>query len=151
MAGCASAGRCVVRFVIRCTFRCTSVCAVLGALAAAPPVHAAEKTFELALTNGTLPAARRSMRVEQGDVVRWRIVSDGPGELHLHAYRVEAKLAAGVPVEVSFKAFATGRFRLEWHASVGKTAEQAVPPGTAARTSAHHHAPPLATLDVRPR
>lgn len=113
------------------------------------PAHAAERTFDLTVVNGVLPAAQRSMRVEKGDLVRWRIVSDGPGDLHLHAYRIEAKVIAGVPAEVAFTAHATGRFRIEWHAVVDKAADKTAS-GTAPRASAHHHAP-LATLEVRPK
>ena len=60
--------------------------------------------------------------------------------MHLHAYRVNAKLMPGQSIDVSFKAFATGRFRIEWHAAT----DQAGTPGA-------HRAPPLATLEVRPK
>ena len=101
---------------------------------------AQERVFDLTITGGALPAAQRAMRVFKGDAVRWRITSDTPGEIHLHAYRAQAKLIAGTPAEISFKAFATGRYRVEWHAASAKA------PPTGA-----HHAPPLATLEVRPR
>ncbi len=117
-------------------------CALGGA---APPADAAdesEKIFDLTIVKGALPAAQRTMRVQKNDVVRWRISSDAPGELHLHAYRVEAKLAAGTPAELRFKAFATGRFRIEWHA---------VNQSAGGQTNAHHHALPLATLEVHPK
>ena len=126
--------------------RCALMCAVLAGASVAWPAGAAERTFDLTVTNGVLPAAQRSIRVEKGDRLRWRIVSDVPGELHLHAYRVEAKLVAGVPAELTFTAHATGRFRVEWHG----VADRAVS-GTAPRASTHHHAPPLATLEVRPK
>ena len=128
--------------------------AALGGAYTVLPAHAAERTFDLTVVNGVLPAAQRSMRVEKGDLVRWRIVSDGPGDLHLHAYRVEARVSAGVPAEVTFTAHATGRFRVEWHAVVDKAVDKSVDKaasGTAPRASAHHHAPPLTTLEVRPK
>ena len=134
--------------------RCVVMYAALGGVFIASSAHAAERTFDLTVVNGVLPAAQRSMRVEKGDLVRWRIVSDGPGDLHLHAYRIEAKVGAGVRAELSFTAHATGRFRVEWHAVVDKAADNAVDKtasGTAPRASAHHHAPPLATLEVRPK
>jgi hypothetical protein len=46
----------------------------------------------------------------------------------------------GAPVEISFKAFATGRYRIAWHPA----STESGPPGA-------HNAPPLATLEVRPR
>jgi hypothetical protein len=99
-----------------------------------------EKIFELTITAGALPLAQRVMRVEKDDAVRWRITSDSAGDLHLHAYRLEAKLVPGKPVEISFKAFATGSYRVEWHAAAGT----ANPRGA-------HRTPPLATLEVHPR
>ena len=110
--------------------------------AAAASVHAAdptEKTFNLALTRGVLPVEQRVMRVSKGEAVRLRVISDAPGELHLHGYRLDAKLAPGKPAELAFTAYATGRYRIEWHRA-GKSAE----PGG-------HHGPALATLEVRPK
>ena len=46
----------------------------------------------------------------------------------------------GTPAEISFKAHATGRFRIEWHAVADKNAKAGA-----------HHAPPLAILEVRPK
>ena len=142
--------------------RCVLMSAALGGAYTVLPAHAAERTFDLTVVNGVLPAVQRSMRVEKGDLVRWRIVSDGPGDLHLHAYRIEAKVTAGAPAEVTFTAHATGRFRAEWHGAVKKAAEKGsenasgktgdrADPLSATRANAHHHAPPLATLEVRPK
>jgi len=66
-------------------------------------------------------------------------MSDAPGEIHLHGYRLETKLVPGVPGEIVFKAHATGRYRLEWHSASGTG------------KSGGHHGPPPATLEVRPR
>ncbi len=111
-------------------------CASGVACAAAAP----EKVFDLTIAKGTVPAAQRTMRVRKDDMVRWRITSDAPGALHLHAYRLDAKLVAGTPAELSFKAFATGRFRVEWHAESARDS-----------ASGTHHAPPLASFEVHPR
>ena len=100
----------------------------------------AEKTLALSIINGTLPANQALIKVYQGDRLRWRITSDRPGDLHLHGYRLKAQLQAGQAREVAFTAFATGRFRLEWHAA------DAMSPAAVA-----HHAPALAMLEVRPR
>jgi hypothetical protein len=120
-------------------------CAGLLALAggAAPSACAAdapEQVFELTIRGGAVPATQRLIKVRKDDALRWRITSDSAGELHVHGYRLEAKLAAGAASELAFKAFATGRYRLEWH-----------PAGANATPAGAHHGAPLATLEVRPR
>jgi hypothetical protein len=110
-------------------------CAAIGALAADAP----EKSFELAIMRGAVAASQRVLQVEKGDAVRLRVTSDAPGELHLHGYRLTATLTPGVPAELAFKAYATGRYPFEWHDA-----------GTTAKPGAHH-GPPLAALEVRPK
>jgi hypothetical protein len=95
----------------------------------------------LAIVDGTLPKAQRLIQVHQGDKLRWLISSNTAGELHLHAYRLSEKLQAGQTTELAVDAFATGRFRLEWHAVHDKRVA----------TATNHHAPPLAILEVLPR
>ncbi len=112
---------------------------LLFATAAAGAAESPNKTFDLTISRGAIPAEQRVLRVSKGDTVRLRMTSDAPGEIHLHGYRLEAKLTPGVPGEIVFKAYATGRYRLEWH-SAGETGK-----------SGSHHGPPPATLEVRPR
>ena len=107
----------------------------LAAHAANPP----EKFFELEVKRGPSAAKPRVLRVEKDDMVRLRVTSAVAGEIHIHGYRLEAKLSAGAPHELAFKARATGRYRIEWH-----------PSDDTARKSDHHGAP-LATLEVRPK
>ena len=115
-----------------------------GAVSAADKAgKSAEKFFDLTLTQGALPAAQRTLRVEQDDAVRLRVSSDEPGELHMHAYRIRLNVSKDAPAETRFKAFASGRYRLEWHAADHAPAALTKPPG--------HHGPPLAALEVRPR
>ena len=90
------------------------------ALLASRAAIAQEKTFAMTITDGALAAPQRLMRVTKDDMVRLRVTSNAAGELHLHAYRVELKLAPGRPVETSFKAYASGRFPLEWHGAADK-------------------------------
>ena len=97
------------------------------------------RTFDLTITRGELAVEQRVLRVNKGDTVRLRLTSDAPGEIHLHGYRLATKLKPGVPGELVFKAYATGRYRLEWHPA-GETSE-----------SGGRHGPPRATLEVRPR
>jgi hypothetical protein len=100
---------------------------------AAPP----EQAFDVAIVHGRI-AGERVLRVTRDDGVRLRVTSDAPGELHLHGYRIEAKVRPGAVADIRFTAYATGRYPFEWH-----PAAPAPPPA--------HHAPPLAVLEVRPR
>ena len=105
----------------------------------APAAGAPEKTFNMNIVHGALPAHERVLRVEKGDAVRVRVTSDAPGELHLHGYRLEAKLTPGTRAELAFTAYATGRYPFEWHG-----AERAGQTGS-------HHGPAFAALEVRPK
>ena len=106
-----------------------------AASAAEPPA----KTFELTITRSAAPVKPRVLRVQKDDHVRIRITSDGAGEIHLHGYRLEMNLTPGTPHELAFKARATGRYRIEWHAA------------DEAAQSSDHHGPPVAVLEVRPQ
>jgi len=122
--------------VVACLLVGAAAATAFAVRAAEPPEH----VFDLRIVGGALPAAQRLIRVSKGDSVHWRITSDAPGELHVHAYHVEAKVAPGKPSELAFKAFATGRYRIEWHPANGQPAA----PGA-------QHAAPLATLEVHPQ
>lgn len=90
------------------------------------------------MTNAAARAAEpRLLRVVKGDAVRLRIASERAGEVHVHGYRMDARVAPGATAELAFTAHATGRYRVEWH--------------DAAERSASHHGPPLAVLEVHPR
>lgn len=99
---------------------------------------AAPKTFDLTISRGALPPQQRVLRVEKGDTVRLRLAGDAAGDLHLHGYRLEMRVVPGKTSEFTFKAHATGRYRIEWHPAGGDK-------------QGNHHGPPLATLEVRPR
>ena len=88
------------------------------------------------IIDGVIATDQQLIKVTQGDLLRWRVSSNQAGELHLHAYRLSLKLQAGEEKSIAFSAFATGRFRLEWHAEKNPAADQ-------------HQA--LAMLEVRPR
>ena len=102
--------------------------------------YAEEKVFNLQISNGRLPANQQVMRVTKGDNVKWKVVSDTPGELHLHAYRLSLHLISGDISELSFEAFATGRFRVEWH-----------PVTSSNKQSESHHEEKLASFEVMPK
>ena len=116
--------------------------AIPSAMAQTPPSAQAPTgaTLALSIADGLLPKELRLIKVRKGDHIRWRISSDTAGEFHLHAYRLSATLQAGQTTEMAFTAFATGRFRLEWHSASGTSAP-----------SGGHHAPPLAFFEVLPR
>ena len=101
---------------------------------------AAPVSAELTLSGGLVPVAQRLIRVQKDDTVKLRLLSDAPGELHLHAYGLKARLVPGVPQDLQFKAWATGRFRLEWHGA-----------SDAPKAAGGHAHAPLAMLEVHPR
>jgi hypothetical protein len=104
--------------------------------AAAQPVEA---LHTLHIVDGRLPPDERLIEARKGDRLRLRVTSNLAGELHLHAYRLSVALVPGEPAELAFSAFATGRFRFEWHPSKAQGAP-----------AEDHNAAPLATLEVRP-
>jgi hypothetical protein len=116
------------------------------------PANAAQATasdgraqeWDLSIVDGAVPAAQRLIKVHKGQPLRWRITSNQAGELHLHAYRLHAAVKPGQVAELAFTAHATGKFRLEWHGGQDKPVPKDAAPS-------HHHAPALATLEVRPR
>jgi hypothetical protein len=119
---------------------CTILLAALTGFSDRASAQSAPESFlELHLVDGALPTTQRSITVHKGERLRWRITSDAAGELHLHAYRLSAQLRAGQPEELAFTAFASGRFRLEWHPAQDKSAAPVA-----------QHAPTLAVLDVLP-
>lgn len=118
----------------RTTALLAAATATLAFGADAPP-----KTFNLAITSGSVAKEQRLIRVDKGTAVKLQVSSDIPGSIHLHAYKLEVHVAPGAPAELAFNARATGRFRFEWHAD------------NASAKSGDHHGPPLATLEVRPK
>jgi len=107
-------------------------------IAAAGAADTTLKTFDLTISRGALPPQQRVLRVEKGDTVQLRLAGDAAGDLHLHGYRLEMRVMPGKTSEFTFKAHATGRYRIEWHPAGGDK-------------QGNHHGPPLATLEVRPR
>jgi hypothetical protein len=100
---------------------------------------AAEVTFDLHIERGRLPENMRTIRVEQGDVVKLRCTSDRRQTLHLHGYDIELRVEPGAVADLTFTARATGRFPLHVH-------------GPAERSGSHaHEEPPLVTIEVYPR
>lgn len=113
---------------------------LIGVSAFAHAQLKAETTRALRIVDGTLTPDQRLIKVYQGDRLRWRVTSNASGSLHLHAYRLTMQLQAGQSQDIAFTAFATGRFRVEWHAD-----------SAPAQVAGAHHASALAMLEVQPR
>lgn len=101
------------------------------------PLQAESKLFQVNIQGGSLPQSDRVMRVQKGDQITWKIKSDADGELHIHAYQIDLTIKAGIEKIYAFKAFATGRFRVEWHPE-------------SERGKGIHHQESLARLEVFP-
>jgi hypothetical protein len=82
---------------------------------------AAELTFDLRVEHGRLPDTMRLIRVKQGDVVRLRWSTDQPLTLHLHGYDIEKHVEPGTATDLTFTAYATGRFPIHVHAQGART------------------------------
>jgi len=79
---------------------------------ASTPERSQEKTFDLAIAQGSMTPSEITP-VDEGDQVRFRITSDSPMEFHLHGYDLEAQVEPGEPAELAFEATVTGRFEIE--------------------------------------
>ncbi len=99
--------------------------------------RAEELTFDLKIEQGRVSPAMRTVRVNQGDVVKLRWTSDRLVALHLHGYDIERTVQPGTVAEMSFTARAAGRF--------------AVYRGVPKSSGGHSHEAPIVTLEVRPR
>ena len=86
----------------------------IAALCACPAgAQTAVQTYDIRVDHGV--ANTPLIRVQQGDWVRLRWVSDRPIVLHLHGYDIERKVEVGAVAEMSFLARAAGRFPVEEH------------------------------------
>ncbi len=112
-----------------------SLIAASGAL----PATAAEVAFDLKVAHGRVPDNMRLIRVKEGDIVRLRWTTDQPLVLHLHGYDIEKRIGPGAATELTFTAYATGRFPIHVHAQ-----------GEHAGDHAHGDAP-LVNVEVYPR
>ena len=100
--------------------------------------QAEARVFDINIKNSVMPSTDRLMRVQKDDQVTLRIESDLDGELHIHAYQIAINIKAGIKKTHSFKAFATGRYRVEWHPEIK-------------RGKGGHHEDSLALFEVFPK
>jgi len=88
---------------------------VLVAASSISPAIAAELTFDLSIEHGHVSDSIRFIRVKEGDVVTLRWRTDQAVILHLHGYDIEKAIAPGAVTELTFRAYATGRFPVYVH------------------------------------
>jgi hypothetical protein len=96
-----------------------------------------ERAFDIRLAMDTTPDAARVLRVKQDDVAVLNVRSDRSGEVHLQGYRLQLRVAAGVPAQLRVPATLLGRYGLEFR-----------PVGTQDQRQRHVA---LGSLEVRPR
>jgi len=70
----------------------------------------------------------QTIEAHQGDLVRIRVLSDRPDEIHLHGYDLEQVVAPGKPAVFRFEAEFEGIFELEAHEVDAQIAELVVEP-----------------------
>ena len=73
--------------------------------------------YEMVIEHGAKRSGPEVMQVSEGDEVSLTLRSDRADELHVHGYDLHAKVKAGVPTVLNFKADRTGRFTMELHHS----------------------------------
>lgn len=59
------------------------------------------------------------IRVSRGENIELRWSTDEPLDIHLHGYDIEKTLTPGTDVNMSFNAYATGRFPITVHGAHG--------------------------------
>ncbi|MFF5180121.1 hypothetical protein ACFY2Q_19030 [Micromonospora sp. NPDC000316] len=80
---------------------------------ASTPTVDREITVTIAKRRVTPPTGR--VTVSKGELVRITVTSDTADELHVHGYDLGARLPAGAPGSVQFRADKTGLFEVETH------------------------------------
>jgi hypothetical protein len=72
--------------------------------------------------------SEKALNYEQGQTVRFRVVSDEPEEVHVHGYDIKKDLEPGKETTVSFKATIPGIFEIELEHSATLLAQLKVVP-----------------------
>ena len=91
--------------------------AASSSVVASAPVAPTPHVYEMVIDHGAKLSGPEVMQVIEGDGVSLTLRSDHADELHVHGYDLHAKVKAGVPTVLNFKANRTGRFTLELHHS----------------------------------
>ncbi|MDP6173199.1 MAG: copper chaperone PCu(A)C [Rhodospirillales bacterium] len=79
------------------------------------PGEKTDHSFKLAIAGGKLTGGSRTLRVKEGEMVRFDWTADHGTEIHLHGYDKKTHIKPGQPAHTRFKARATGRFPVTLH------------------------------------
>ena len=90
---------------------------LLGLLCWSFSSQAKEVSASIDLNHGAVSPVQQRIKVTKNDRVILRLTSNEIGDLHLHAYHLEAHLEPNSTHTWDFKASSTGRFPFEWHPS----------------------------------
>ncbi|TQJ23055.1 hypothetical protein FBZ33_3318 [Micromonospora sp. A202] len=82
---------------------------------AAASTPAADREITVTIAKRRVDPPTRRITVGKGELVRITVTSDVSDELHVHGYDLGARLPAGTPGLVEFRADKTGLFEVETH------------------------------------
>lgn len=103
--------------------------ATTGATAPATPTPKPKPEIpEVRVRDGKVVGGVAELRFDEGDRIRFDVLSDVDEEVHVHAYDVYGDLVSGEPKRFSFKATITGIIEVELHGSGLQIAELRVEP-----------------------
>jgi len=106
--------------------------AAKSAQTATPTAAGGEGTSTPAATPESPPLLQagkvRTLTVDQGDTVRFRVRNDKAEKVHIHGYDIKRDLEPGKTETITFKATITGIFEIELEGSATQLAELKVEP-----------------------
>ncbi|PWR11904.1 hypothetical protein DKT68_04550 [Micromonospora acroterricola] len=82
-----------------------------------PSTPAVDRQITVTIAKRRVDPPTGRVTVGKGQLVRITVTSDVPDELHVHGYDLGARLPAGTPASVEFRAEKTGLFEVETHES----------------------------------
>jgi hypothetical protein len=88
-----------------------------GTPSAAASTPAVDQQITVTITKRRVDPPTGRVTVSKGQLVRITVTSDVADELHVHGYDLGARLPAGTPGSVEFRADKTGLFEVETHES----------------------------------
>ncbi len=71
------------------------------------------KTFSLVIKDKKIVSGGETLKINEGDDVIFKVMSDEAGELHIHGYDRSLDLVKNQEVFITFTADLTGRFEFE--------------------------------------
>ncbi|MCG5447614.1 hypothetical protein [Micromonospora hortensis] len=88
-----------------------------GTPSASASTDAVDKQITVTIAKKRVDPPTGRVTVSKGQMVRITVTSDVADELHVHGYDLGARLPAGTPGSVEFRADKTGLFEVETHES----------------------------------